>query len=79
MDTFYFKEVIGLEDAGNVFRDNLSGKLHNDQKVDSVAVFAKNVFGQELQQVCIIAKFDFYGASDGLMPVNMMFMRGRNC
>ena len=70
MESFEFKEVIGSENAGNASGDCLHGQFFNDQEIDAVAVFPKDIFREELKHVRVITEVDLYGAGGGLMPVD---------
>ena len=52
-DSFYFKQVIGFKDVGNIFFDCFFTQFSDDKQVDTVIIFAENIFRLKLQQMRI--------------------------
>lgn len=73
MDALALKEIICPENTGDILGDSLSRQFPDDQKVNAVAVFAKDIFFKKLQYVRIVTQFDFDGAGGGFVPVDARF------
>lgn len=72
-DFFYFKQVVTFKDVSNVFRNDFFIQLFNDKQVDTVTIFAENIFRLKLQQMRILLQVDLHGAGCRFMPVGIMF------
>ncbi len=52
-DSFYFKQVIGVKDISNIFRNDLCAQFLDDKHINTVIVVAENILRLELQQMGI--------------------------
>lgn len=75
--TFDFKEVVGVKQPGNVFWDGNVRKLMDDEQVDTVVIFAENIFRIKIKKMGIVTQFDLHGADGSFMPVDVTFVHRR--